>query len=94
MNITGQCHCQAISFTAVIDPAKVVACHCADCQAFSGAPFRAVVPTPVADVVMSGTPAVYVKVAASGARRAQGFCGVCGTQLYASEPDAPPPMSD
>jgi hypothetical protein len=89
MHITGQCHCRAISFTALVDPAKVVACHCTDCQAFSGAPFRAVIPTPVADVVMTGTPSQYVKVAASGARRVQAFCGTCGTQLYASEPDAP-----
>ena len=85
MNITGQCHCGAISFTALIDPAKVIACHCADCQIFSGAPFRAVIPTPSENVKMTGEPQHYVKIAESGNRRAQGFCGICATQLYATD---------
>ena len=89
MNITGQCHCGAISFTALIDPAKIVACHCADCQTFSGAPFRAVAPAAVENVQLTGQPKHYVKTAASGNRRAQGFCGDCGTNLYATEPDTP-----
>jgi hypothetical protein len=93
MNITGQCHCGAIAFTALIDPAKVVACHCADCQTFSGAPFRAVVPTPVESVEMTGEPKHYIKVAASGNRRTQVFCGDCGTHLYAAEPEAPTVMN-
>ncbi|MFG6459100.1 GFA family protein [Roseateles sp. BYS96W] len=89
MNITGQCHCGAIRFTALVDPAKVFACHCADCQIFSGAPFRAVVPVPAGQVQMTGSPKHYVKVAASGNRRAQAFCADCGTQLYATEADEP-----
>jgi hypothetical protein len=89
MQITGQCHCGAISFTALVDPAKVIACHCADCQAFSGAPFRAVLPTPIDNVTLVGTPKHYVKVAESGNRRVQAFCAECGTQLYACEADVP-----
>lgn len=89
MNITGQCHCGAISFTALVDPAKVLVCHCADCQQFSGGPFRAVLPTPAEQVRLSGQPKIYVKVAESGNRRAQAFCPECGTQLYATEPDEP-----
>lgn len=87
MNISGQCHCGAITFTALVDASKVVACHCADCQQFSGAPFRAVIPVPVEHVELTGRPKHYVKVAASGNRRAQAFCGACGTQLYATEAD-------
>jgi hypothetical protein len=89
MHISGQCHCGAISFTALVDPAKVIACHCTDCQAFSGAPFRAVLPAPAEGVNWSGTPRHYVKVAASGNRRAQAFCADCGTQLYACDPESP-----
>lgn len=89
MQITGQCHCGAITFKATVDPSKVLLCHCADCQRISGAPFRAVLPTPVEDVVVSGTAKHYVKVAESGNRRAQAFCADCGTQLYATEADAP-----
>ncbi|HCL86495.1 MAG TPA: GFA family protein [Comamonadaceae bacterium] len=89
MQITGKCHCGAISYTAQVDPARVVVCHCADCQQFSGAPFRAVVPTPVENVALTGQPRHYVKVAESGNRRAQAFCAECGTQLYATEADQP-----
>lgn len=90
MKITGQCHCGAISFKATVDPTKVLLCHCADCQQFSGGPFRAVLPTPAEDVVISGTAKHYVKVAASGNRRAQAFCAECGTQLYATEAEGAP----
>lgn len=90
MQITGQCHCGAISFTARVDPTRVIACHCEDCQTFSGAPFRAVLPTPVENVQLTGVAKHYVKVAASGNRRVQAFCPECGTQLYATEADTKP----
>jgi hypothetical protein len=90
MHITGRCHCGAISFTATVDPKKVVVCHCADCQQFSGGPFRAVLPTAAKDVVLTGQARHYVKVAESGNRRVQAFCPACGTQLYATEADGPP----
>lgn len=89
MNITGQCHCGAISFTAWVEPAKVLVCHCSDCQKFSGAPFRAVLPVPAEQVHLSGQAKIYVKVADSGNRRAQAFCPECGTHLYATEADTP-----
>lgn len=89
MKITGQCHCGAIRFTADADPARVFACHCADCQIISGGPFRAVLPVPVEQVELQGSPKSYVKVAASGNRRSQAFCPECGTQLFATEADAP-----
>ncbi len=89
MQIHGRCHCGNISFTAEIDPAKVFACHCADCQSMSGAPFRALVPVPAKDFSLIGTPRVYVKTAESGNKRAQGFCGECGTPLYATSATEP-----
>jgi len=89
MKIHGQCHCGKISFTAEVDPAKVVACHCSDCQTMSGAPVRAVVPAPAEGFAIQGTPKHYVKTAQSGNRRAQGFCPDCGTALYATSPDNP-----
>ena len=44
---------------------------------------------PVEQVELSGSPKHYVKVAASGNRRAQAFCADCGTQLFATEADVP-----
>ena len=89
MQIHGRCHCGNISFIAEVDPAKVFACHCTDCQKMSGAPFRAVVPIPAKDFSLSGNPKLYIKTAQSGNRRTQAFCGDCGTPLYATSPDNP-----
>jgi hypothetical protein len=89
MDISGKCHCGAISFTATVDPQRVLVCHCTDCQIFSGAPFRAVLPVDVTLVKLVGSPKQYVKRAQSGNERAQAFCGNCGTQLYATEANEP-----
>ena len=40
MRIDGACHCGKISFAAEIDPARVMVCHCTDCQVLSGGPYR------------------------------------------------------
>jgi len=90
MRIEGQCHCGAIQYEAEVDPQKASICHCTDCQILSGAPFRASVPAKATDLHFhKGKPQTYVKVADSGNRRAQGFCGNCGTSLYSTSADDP-----
>src|SRR5512134_3387030 len=87
MQIEGSCHCGRISFTAQVDPARVVVCHCSDCQVMSGSPFRAVVPAPIDTFVLRGEPKRYIKTAQSGNRRVQAFCPECGTPLFATAPE-------
>ena len=87
MHIDGACHCGQITFTAEIDPARVMACHCSDCQVLSGAPFRVAVSAPIETFVLRGQPKSYIKVAESGNRRAQLFCPECGTPLFAMAPE-------
>lgn len=88
MKIDGGCHCGSIRFEAEVDPADVVACHCTDCQALSGAAFRVVVPTtPGTFKLLAGTPKVYVKTAESGTRRQQTFCPDCGSPVYSAPAD-------
>jgi hypothetical protein len=86
MHIDGACHCGAISFTAEVDPSRVMVCHCSDCQVFSGSPFRVVVAAAIESFHLRGEPKRYVKVAASGSRRVQAFCGECSTPLFATAP--------
>ena len=84
MKVHGRCHCGAIRYEAEVDPAKVTICHCRDCQVLTGTAYRTTVPTKVADFVLqSGAPKRYLKVAESGNRRIQAFCGDCGTPIYA-----------
>src|SRR3954463_5227240 len=49
MKVHGSCHCGAIAYEAEVDPARVVICHCVDCQTLSGAAIRASVPAPAED---------------------------------------------
>jgi len=89
MHIEGACHCGLISFTAQIDPSRVMVCHCSDCQVFSGSPFRVVVPAAIESFHMRGEPKHYIKVAESGNRRVQAFCPECGTPIYATAASDP-----
>ena len=85
MKIDGGCHCGRITYEAEIDPDNVGICHCTDCQAFSGTAFRTVGAVPEADFrLLSGEPKIYIKVADSGAKRAQAFCAECGSPIYST----------
>ena len=89
MQVHGACHCGKVSFTAEIDPGKVMICNCADCQTLSGAPLRAIAQAPMESFRLSGPTKSYIKTAESGNRRAQVFCPECGTPLYASAAENP-----
>jgi hypothetical protein len=85
MKIDGGCHCGSIRYEAEVDPAKVVICHCTDCQTLSGSAFRTVVQTKRGTFrLLSGALKVYVKTGDSGNKREQTFCPECGTPLYSA----------
>ena len=85
MKISGKCHCGAIKLTGRTDIANSIACHCTDCQVFSGGPYRAVAICKAEDLIFDGVPQEYVKIADSGNKKIQGFCRNCGTQLFAAD---------
>ena len=86
MKIDGGCHCGNITFSAEIDPEKVVICHCTDCQNITGAPYRVVIPAAKEALELrGGKPKEYVKKTAdSGTPRVQAFCPECGTSIYST----------
>jgi hypothetical protein len=85
MKVTGQCHCGAIRYQGEVDPARVNACHCTDCQRLTGSAYRLSVGSPAASFrLLAGTPTIYVKTAENGNRRAHAFCAVCGGPLYSA----------
>ena len=87
MHVDGTCHCGYMTYTAEIDPAKVIICHCTDCQALSSSAFRIVVLAEKGSFrLLSGQPKTYIKTADSGRKRAHHFCPKCGTQMYATPP--------
>lgn len=88
MKVDGACYCGQIRYRAEIDPEQVIMCHCTDCQTFSGSAFRIVVPALAGSFeLLSGTLRTYIKMAESGNRRVQAFCGECGTSVYSTEAD-------
>ena len=94
MKIDGQCHCGAITYEAEIDLAKVLVCHCTDCQSLSGSAFRVAVPAEGDSFrFLTGRPKIYVKTAESGNHREQAFCPDCGSPIYASAAGGKPPLS-
>ena len=86
IKINGGCYCGDITITGEALSDKIMACHCTDCQKFSGAPFRAVAVIAADDVKISGSVTEFLKIAESGNERVQGFCGKCGSHLYATDP--------
>jgi hypothetical protein len=90
MKIDGGCYCGEIRYEAEVDPEKVVLCNCTDCQTMSGGTCHVNLLVAESDFrLVSGTPAEFVKTAESGRQRVMVFCGVCGTQLYATSPEGP-----
>lgn len=93
MKVEGGCHCGAIAFEAEIHSDNVSICHCTDCQTLSGAPYRASVAVKGEHLNFTrGAPKTYVKTAQSGNKRAQGFCGDCGTPIYSTSTDDKPAL--
>ncbi len=90
MHINGSCHCGFITYEAEVDPSTATLCHCTDCQVTSGSAFRATVPATKENFhLLTGEPAIYIKTADSGNKRAQAFCPRCGTHIYAAAPVDP-----
>ena len=85
MKIDGRCHCGAITYEAEVDPDAVYVCHCTDCQAISGSPFRWAVSIPeTAFQLLSGQPMAYVKATDRGGTSHQLFCPDCASPIYST----------
>ena len=46
MKVHGRCLCGLVTYEAEVDPARVSACHCTDCQMLTGSAYRVSVPAP------------------------------------------------
>ena len=90
LNIDGGCHCGKIRYEANVDTDNVVICHCTDCQAFSGAPYRVSVIVKAENFHLTGEPKAYIKTTGdSGIPRRVAFCPNCGSALYSTTVETP-----
>lgn len=82
MRIDGACQCGRVTYEADIEPEAVSICHCTDCQRLTGTAYRVSVSTPRERFrITAGDPRLYVKIADSGLKRLQFFCGNCGSPI-------------
>ena len=54
IKVDGACYCGEVTINGTVSADKIMACHCTDCQKFSGAPFRAVAMISAEQVAISG----------------------------------------
>ena len=85
MKIEGACYCGEITYEADVDPDRVFICNCSDCQKMAGSAIRVNVQVEDSNIkFLTGAATEYTKTAESGHQRAIGFCGKCGTAMYAT----------
>ena len=80
----GTCLCGATRLKVTVDNTDISACHCSMCRKWTGGPLL-VVHCSQPPVIEGRAPSVYES--SDWAQR--GFCGQCGTQLYATDPGTP-----
>ena len=86
----GGCSCGAIRYNCVEAPLAMFNCHCKDCQQASGGAFVTVALVREAALhVTSGQAKYHRVIGESGRWTDRGFCGECGTPLFAKGEIAP-----
>jgi len=81
--ISGGCRCGAVCYTLALDSLPLTyACHCTDCQTWSGSAFSQQAVVPEEALAASGPIAIFELVGASGRVSRQRMCSVCHTRLF------------
>ncbi|WP_300010801.1 GFA family protein [uncultured Roseobacter sp.] len=73
-----RCLCGAVKFSARLPDTEIHACHCAQCQRWTGG--GPLLTVRVQEVSTTGADAIRAYHASAHGERA--FCGICGTTLY------------
>jgi hypothetical protein len=82
--IEGGCRCGRVRYRAAVDKVpNVYACHCLDCQTWSGSAFSVQLVLPEDRLEVSGEPALFELTSPDGERISrQRACPVCFTRVY------------
>lgn len=82
--IEGGCRCGRIRYTTELDRLpRAYACHCRDCQTWSGSAFSVQVLLPEDQLQVSGEPALFELTSPDGTRTSrQRACPTCFTRVY------------
>jgi hypothetical protein len=81
--LRGACRCGAVRYTLALDALpRTYACHCRDCQTWTGSAFSQQTFVPEAALDASGPLDVYALTTPSGNTSLQRMCAVCHTRIY------------
>ena len=83
-SIEGGCRCGRVRYqVAAAKLPNAYACHCRDCQTWSGSAFSLQLIVPESDLKVEGEPALFELTSADGARLSrQRACPTCFTRVY------------
>jgi hypothetical protein len=85
---TGGCLCGRIRYSGEAEIVRMIACHCTNCQRFTGSAFMPVFAVPKGTLVMTGNAQVYtVPGGTSGLPLHRTFCSTCGSSLTVHRDD-------
>lgn len=84
MAIEGGCRCGRVRYRVALDALpRVYACHCTDCQTWSGSAFSLQFILPEDQLEVTGEPALFELTSPDGSRTSrQRACPVCFTRVY------------
>ena len=81
-NIAGNCRCGAVQYILDVDALpRAYACHCHQCQQWSGSAFSLQVLVPEGALRVTGPVVVYERTT-EDRTSTQRICGVCHTRIY------------
>ncbi|MGZ5870506.1 MAG: GFA family protein [Bradyrhizobium sp.] len=88
--LSGGCPCEAVRFAVNAMPLLVYACHCTECQRWSGSAFSLSMPVASDSFALTcGKPRPWRRTGASGFESTYWFCGDCGGRVYGQRDSRP-----
>jgi hypothetical protein len=88
--LSGGCPCEAVRFAVTARPLLVFACHCTECQRWSGSAFGLSMPVRRDSFALTrGTPKPWRCTGASGFESSYWFCAECGGRILGERADRP-----
>ena len=81
--ILGGCRCGAVRYRLALDELpRTYACHCRDCQTWSGSAFSQQAFVPESALTVTGPLVVYEFTSPSGSISTQRMCGTCHARIF------------
>ncbi|MBI1360457.1 MAG: aldehyde-activating protein [Alphaproteobacteria bacterium] len=88
--IEGGCRCGAVRYALASETMpRAYACHCLDCQTWSGSAFSLQVVVSEGQLSVSGPVVIYELTTPSGHTSRQRMCGVCHTRIFNTNSSRP-----